>query len=754
MTIQEEQEKQEILRLYRSILRGLKYPLPEQDLMMIRKALDVAINAHNGVRRKSGEPYIYHPLEVANIVVHEIGLGTTSVVCALLHDVVEDTELTLTDIRQMFNDTVATIIDGLTKINNINTDSNVSFQAENYKKMLLTISDDPRIIEIKLADRLHNMRTLEFMPESKQVKIASETKILYAPLAYRLGFYSIKNELEDLSMKYLYKDEYKVLFGKIKKYATEWDNTVSKFVNPIKDKLSSSEDFNNKYKIIWRMKSVSSIWRKMQAQDISFDEVMDKLAIRIVINKDYENIEEEKKDCYAIYNTLTGLYRLHFGRTRDWIAQPKNNGYEALHATFFDYEGNTFEVQIRTKRMDDIAERGYAAHWKYKQQHNNSQYQLSGLDLWLEKIREKNEKTLDEETDALSFFDEFQSDELKHEEIVVVTPKGEFKSIPVGSTVLDFAYSIHSELGDFAIGAKVNKTLCPLYHKLKSADKVEIITSKKQKPIEESLDFVITSRAKTLIRRRIEEEKSKFYDQGKRNLQTYLDDMKQEYNSENIKKIISETNSDTEVNLMYRIATEKITESDINNVFEKKNAQNWFQRLLGINNDRSDLQQDKIKEAIEEQLKIKPESLLLDKQQKDIKYERATCCTPIKGEDIIGIIMSNGNIQIHRLNCDTAIGLMARYGNKIIKTKWTDDSQVSFLTGIKIFGYDKQGILNEIVSIISQSLGINMKNVNFETSEGKFEGSITLYITDILHLNALIKEIDKVEGINKVYRMN
>jgi GTP pyrophosphokinase len=491
----------------------------------------------------------------------------------------------------------------------------------------------------------------------------------------------------------------------------------------------------------------------MKTKQILFEEVFDLFAIRIVIESDYQDPQKEKNDCWKLYALLTDVYRPNMGRTRDWISTSKNNGYESLHVTLMSYTGNWIEVQIRTTRMDEIAEKGYAAQWKYKQlasTEEHPQIRESGLDKWLRHINEFLADNTNK-NDAISLLDDIKLD-LYNDEIIIFTPKGEFRTMPVGSTVLDFAYSIHSDLGDRAIGAKVNHNTVPLNHLLKSGSQVEVITSKKQKPAEEWLDFVITSRAKSAIRRKIEDEKAKFAETGKNILENYLKKLNQQANEKNIALIISETLTHNLSDLYYRIATEKLKFEDINAVFAKKTSPNWLLKLFSINADK--LKASTIKGELERQIKERPESVILDKEMKDIQYELANCCNPISGEDVIGIILPTGIIEIHRINCPNAIELMSRFGDKIIKTKWKENELVSFLVGIKIFGKDRQGLMFDVTNVISQGLDVNMKSINIETIEGSFEGQIMLYITDLLHLNTLISELRRVKGISKVFRLS
>ncbi|MDR2906644.1 MAG: RelA/SpoT family protein, partial [Bacteroidales bacterium] len=668
---QQEQEKKEILHRYQAILKAFKSPLEDDDLQMIRKAFELAVSAHSDMRRKSGEPYIYHPLEVALIVVQDIGLGPTAVTCALLHDVVEDTEFTLTDIEELFSPTVAKIIDGLTKIDEIFDQGTLSIQAENFKKMLLTLSDDVRVILIKLADRLHNMRTLDSMPSDKQLKIASETTFLYAPLAHRLGLYAIKSELEDLAMKYTDPEIYKEILGKIERTASEREQVMETFTEPIEKRLSAT---SLNYNISGRMKSVNSIWNKMKKKRVAFEEVYDLFAIRIIVDS---RPDKEKADCWKVYSILTDIYRPRPDRLRDWISSPKSNGYEALHTTVMSHTGQWIEVQIRSKRMDEIAEKGYAAHWKYKRDEAFS-HQESGLDKWLEKIREM--LTADDK-DALDFLNEFRLN-LMHEEIIVYTPKGEFKTMPAGSTVLDFAYNIHSELGDRVIGAKVNHKLVPINHVLTSGNQVEIITSKRQKPTDEWLDIAVTARAKTLIKNYLNEEKRRYYAEGSAMLESFFKEKKRALDGDALSLILDKMHIKNKVDLYYQIAKEKIKKEDVQSLFEKTDkTPHWLRTLFGT---KSKPDPVSIQEAIQQQVKDKPESLMLGKDKQDIAYEISTCCNPIPGDDVIGILMPNNVIQIHRINCPVGIELMSKYGNRIVKTKWKENEQVTFLVGIKL----------------------------------------------------------------------
>ena len=739
--IDQEKEKREILSRYDVLLKAFKVPLKENEKEMLQKAFTLAMNAHADMRRKSGEPYILHPIEVAIIAVQDIGLGPTSATCALLHDVVEDTEISLDEIEKMFTPAVAKIIDGLTKIEEIFDQGTLSIQAENFRKMLLTLSDDIRVILMKLADRLHNMRTLDSMPIDKKLKIASETTYLYAPLAHRLGLYAIKSELEDLAMKYTDPEIYREISEKLQRTAPERERAIHDFVQPIEKKLSETS-FN--YHISGRIKSVHSIWHKMKTKRVPLEEVFDLFAIRIIVDSPYDS---EKADCWAIYSLLTDVYRPNPARLRDWISSPKGNGYEALHTTLMSHTGQWIEVQIRSKRMDEIAEKGYAAHWKYKQDAAFTQ-QESGLDIWLNKIREM---LAGDPKDAIDFLSEFRQN-LFDEEIIVYTPKGDFKTMPAGSTVLDFAYNIHSKLGEMAIGAKVNHKLVPINHVLTSGNQIEILTSKRQKPTDEWLDIAVTLRAKNHIKNYLNEEKRRYYSKGSNTLETYLREAKRPLDTNALSLILDKTKSKNKTELYYRIATEQLKKEDIWAIFEKQTkSPNWLRALFGA---KEKLDPLTIHEAIQQQVKDKPESLMLSKDKQDIAYEISICCNPIPGDDVIGILMPNNVIQVHRINCPNAIELMSKYGNRIVKTKWKENEQVTFLVGIKLNGNDRKGIWREITNIISKNLDLNMKSVHMDAAEGMFEGTIMLYISDVDNLNTLIDGLRKIEGIDKVYRMN
>jgi GTP pyrophosphokinase len=738
--IDPELEKKEILNRYRDLLKVCKPRTSNADKQLIRKAFNLALEAHKDMRRKSGEPYIYHPIEVAIISAGEIGLGTTSVVCALLHDVVEDTDYTIEDIRGLFGDKVARIIDGLTKISGIFDQKTESMQAENFRKMLLTLSDDVRVILIKLADRLHNMRTLESLPREKRLKIASETTYLYAPLAHRLGLYAIKSELEDLAFKFMEPEIYNTITEKLKESEPERKRFITKFILPIKKALT---DQGINHTILARTKSVFSIWEKMRKKEIPLEEVYDLFAIRIIIDG---NPEHEKIDCWRVYTIVTRFYRPNQDRLRDWISIPKANGYEALHTTVMSHAGKWVEVQIRSKRMDEIAEKGYAAHWKYK----DSSSQEGAVDEWLSKIRELLQSP---ESNALDFLDDFKLN-LFADEIFAFTPKGDLYTLPVGSTALDFAYTIHSHLGNTCIGAKVNHKLVPLSHKLKSGDQVEIITSDKQTPKEEWFGFVITARAKTQVKAFIKEERKKLSTKGKEMLREYFEELHMEFNTPNLNKFMHYTGLQTLGDLFVEVAREKVGIKELKDCCQTQEKDGFFRFLrmpFGL------LRSGEGKAHGDEKSERKArheETSLLGADVESIKYELSACCNPIPGDDVIGILGAAGEIVIHRTNCQTAVELMSRYGNKLVKPKWTPDESLEFLAGINIRGIDRLGLMNEISKVISKQMNINMRSLNLATNDGLFEGILMLYIHNTAQLRTLIASLKRINGIERVTRIN
>lgn len=737
-----EAEAIEIQHRYEILLAGLP-KLSEQDAVLCKKALDLAVEAHCKQRRKSGEPYIYHPLEVARIVVHDIGLGPSALICALLHDVVEDTDYTIQDLEAIFGASVAKVIDGLTKIDEI-SDQNVpvSMQAENFKKMLLTLSDDVRVILIKLADRLHNMRTLDSMASDKQLKIASETINVYAPLAHRLGLYEIKSELEDLSLKYTEPEVYEMISSEISKSEVERGAFVENFISPIEEKLKEN---GVKYTIMGRVKSITSIWGKMKKKGVPFEEVYDLFAIRIVIDAP---TDIEKELCYKVYAIVTDIYRANPKRLRDWIAIPKSNGYEALHTTVMSNAGKWVEVQIRSKRMDEIAEQGYAAHWKYKNEGHLSSTK-SGLDSWLEKIREMLENA-ENSGNSLSFLDDFKLNFFA-DEIYVYTPKGDVKTLPVGASILDFAFHIHSEIGFTVIGAKVNHKLVPINYVLNTGDQVEVIYSKSQKPTEEWLDYVVTSRARQRIRQRLKEEYQAASVSGRLQLSSIFNELNVIDHEQNVLKVKTQLNQKSLTDLYFNIAKGKITEHDIKRVFTRHDKQSWFSNLFRRKS--GELPEVNLQDAIQIQLKENPEALVVGQDVKQINSFVSACCQPIHGDNVIGILTPNRGIEVHRINCPKAIELMSQYGNRIVKAKWKENEKVAFLTGVHIVGFDRKGMAKNILDCVSGDEKINIRSLSFTASENMFEGEIMLYINDTSHLNKLIEQLNLIEGVQKVERL-
>ncbi|QCR23221.1 bifunctional (p)ppGpp synthetase/guanosine-3',5'-bis(diphosphate) 3'-pyrophosphohydrolase [Pontibacter sp. SGAir0037] len=729
--IDPEAERKEILRHYRRLLRHAKPFLKDNDAKIIKKAFNTSLEAHKDMRRKSGEPYILHPLAVAQIAVEEIGLGTTSIVAALLHDVVEDTELETADIEREFGPSVAKIIEGLTKISGV-FDYGSSQQAENFRKMLLTLSDDVRVILIKLADRLHNMRTLSSMPRHKQLKIASETMYLYAPLAHRLGLYAIKSELEDLYLKYTDTDTYKDISNKIRQTRAARSKFIKEFTSPIEEELRR---YGFNFTIKGRPKSIYSILKKIKKQNITFDEVYDLFAIRIILDVP---LEKEKAACWQVYSIVTDFYQPNPDRLRDWVNTPKANGYESLHTTVMSKTGQWVEVQIRTKRMDEIAERGYAAHWKYK--NGGVAMSESALELWINKVRDMLENNT---ANALEFMDEFRKN-LFVEEVFVFTPKGELIILPDRATALDFAFEIHTHIGLQCLGAKVNQKLVPLSYRLHNGDQVEILTSQKQKPNEEWLNYVVTSKARSKIKDVLREERKNKAEHGKVVLEKRLAALGIPDNQANLNKLMAFFNVPTVLDLYYRVATGYIDVKEIKEVIftsssdktasmlEPKSFDKEVQKIRGVNSDM----------------------LVIGEKTSNINYKVANCCNPIPGDDVFGFQGEDGEIVIHRTSCSKGMELMSNYGNRIIKAKWTDQKELAFLAGIRIKGTDRVGLVNDLTKVISNSLKVNMRSITIDSNDGIFEGNIMVFVNDTGHLEKLIQRMSKVVGVLTVERFD
>ena len=730
LVIDLEAEKQEILKRYRALLRASKSTLQKGDKKEIRKAFDMALESHKDMRRKSGEPYIYHPIAVAQIAAEEIGLGTTSIVCALLHDVVEDTDITLEDIEREFGKKTAKIIDGLTKISGV-FDTNSSLQAENFRKMLLTLADDVRVILIKLADRLHNMRTMDFMPRHKQLKIASETIYLYAPLAHRLGLYAIKSELEDLSMKYLEPETYKFIAKKLNEKKAERNMFIKKFVEPIDEIIHEQGLVADVY---GRPKSIHSIWNKMKKKNIPFEEVYDLFAIRIILDSAYEN---EKADCWKAYSIVTDLYRPNTDRLRDWVSSPKGNGYESLHTTVMGPRGQWVEVQIRTQRINEIAEKGFAAHWKYKESSNDN-----GLDQWIQKVREMLNNP---EANALDFLDDFKMN-LFSDEIFIFTPKGALIQLPLGATALDFAFEIHTDVGATCIGAKVNHKLVPISYKLQNGDQVEIITSSKQTPKEDWLNIVVTAKAKSKIKSSLKEEKRKIAETGKEILERKLKSLKITYNTDNIQKISYFFKLPSTQELFVNVALGKI---------ELKDIKEYLSSEKEIENRSPERPENLTVDMVKTKMKgSENDILLIGEDLQKIDYTLAACCNPIPGDDVFGFVTVSEGIKIHRTNCPNAAQLMANYGYRIVKAKWNKQQELTFLTGLRIVGIDDVGLINNITKVISNDFKVNMRSITVDTNEGIFDGSIMIFVNDTEHLENLIKNLLQVKGVTGVTRFD
>lgn len=733
VTIDIEAENKEILRKYRKLLRHAKPFLKDGDAKFIKKAFNTSLEAHKEMRRKSGEPYIFHPLSVAQICIDEIGLGTTSIVAALLHDVVEDTEMEIEDIARDFGPKVAKIIDGLTKISGV-FEHGSSQQAENFRKMLLTLSEDVRVILIKLADRLHNMRTLQSMPQNKKLKIASETIYLYAPLAHRLGLYSIKSELEDLYLKFTESETYKKIAEDISVTKATRNKFIKGFIAPIQKELTK-QGFD--FIIKGRPKSIYSIWNKMRKQDIPFDQVYDLFAVRIIL---YTNLETEKADCWKVYSIVTDFYKPNPDRLRDWISTPKANGYESLHTTVMSRPGQWVEVQIRTKRMDEIAEKGYAAHWKYKDKPTVAR-QGAGLEQWIGRVRDMLEQN---DSTAIEFVDDFRSN-LFNEEVFVFTPKGELKTLPHGATALDFAFEIHTEVGATCLGAKVNQKLVPLNYILNNGDQVEILTSSKQKPSEDWLRFVVSSKAKSKIKDLLKEEKKSAASEGREIVERKLKQMKLKLNNETINQLRAYFNTKTPLDFFYKVGKGTIDPKEIKKFKEVR---------VKANNTTK----DKISDAKSFEMEISKvtgkerDMLLIGEDMDVIEYKLAKCCNPIPGDEVFGFVTVNEGIKIHRNSCPNAIELMSNYGYRVVKAKWTSQQEIAFLAGLKIIGTDRVGLINDVTKIISNELKVNMRSITIDTDQGIFEGNIMLYVHDTRHLDMLIKKLEKVNGVVKVHR--
>ena len=728
-----EEENKEIAMRYKDLLKGTYQILSEEDKVLIRSAFDLAVEAHSDQRRKSGEPYIFHPIAVAKIVAYEIGLGATSIASALLHDVVEDTHFSHEDIKKQFGERVSLIVRGLTKISRLSKEQDESIQAENFRKMLLTLNEDVRVILIKIADRLHNMQTMDAMPAHKQLKISSETLYIYAPLAHRLGLYNIKTELEDLGLKYTEPDVYYDILNSIKESKEEQEAYIASFTAKIQQSL---DDQGFKYTIKGRSKSIYSIRRKILKQGVTFDEVYDKFAIRITYNS---SEKEEKFDAWKIYSIVTDHYKPNPSRLRDWISQPKSTGYEALHTTVMGPNGNWVEVQIRSEKMDEIAEKGYAAHFKYKQ----GSVDENGLESWLNRLKETLENP---NVNAVDFVKNFKLN-LYSKEIFVFTPNGEIKALPKGASALDFAFSIHTDIGLKCRGAKVNGKLVTIDYELNSGDQVEIITASTKKPNSRWLDFVITSRARTKIKNALKEDEKLISEEGKQILIRKLRHLKIDLSEKVVNELGNYFNLKTSFDLFYQVGTGRIENKDIKEfVNQRSNALvNFFKKTI-----KRGTSPGALKEADEKTHEY--DTLVFGDDEQTLDFSFAKCCNPIPGDQVFGFTTVSDGIKVHKTDCPNAISLQSNYAYRIIKAVWVDSSEKEFKVSLGITGVDNMGLVNELTRIISSNMNVNIHNIKFEGVKGLFQGEITISIKNTKQLNRLIKQIQKIDGVKSVKR--
>lgn len=730
-----EEEKKALAREYKELLRISYQTLTDADKKLIRKAFDVAVDAHKDQRRKSGEAYIFHPIGVAKIVASEIGLGATGIAAALLHDVVEDTPITVDDLEKLFNPKIAQLVEGLTKISQVKKDMNISMQAENFRKMLLTLNDDVRVILIKIADRLHNMQTMDSMPDYKQVKIASETLYIYAPLAHRLGLYNIKNKLEDLGLKYTEPEVYKDIVSKIKETKEEQDAYIKLVSDVLKKSLT---DEGVEFIIKGRPKSIYSIRRKMLVQNVSFDEVYDKFALRIIYKSSQH---DEKFLAWKIYSLVTDHYRPSPSRLRDWISSPKSTGYEALHITVMGPKGRWVEIQVRSERMDEIAEKGYAAHYKYKQ----GATEENGLDVWLNLLKEALENS---ETNAVDFVEDFKMN-LYAKEIFVFTPKGEIKSLPKGATSLDFAFSIHSEVGVKTRGTRVNGKLVPLNYELKSGDQIEVITSPNQKPTINWLDYVTTSRAKTKIRNVLNENTKKIAEEGKELLTRKLKHLKITLNEGVVNELVMFFKLKTSLDLFYRVGIGSIENQQLKDYAAQKSNTliNFFKNKIKRSPSTSS------EEIHKQELSNNYDLLVFGKEQDRLDYKLSSCCNPIPGDEVFGFVTINEGIKVHKKDCPNAISMQSNYAYRIMQAKWIDSTQQEFKAILKITGMDTLGLTNELTKVISNNMHVNIQSISLSGEAGLFNGQVTVIVQNSSILKKLIDNIKKIDGIDKVTRV-
>lgn len=731
MTANEERDFNLVEGAFQDLLNSIEYKTEEADNQLITRAFQLAKDAHKGVHRKSGEPYITHPIAVAQIVATEIGLGPTSIATALMHDVVEDSDYTLEDIENMFNPNIARLIDGLTKISGV-VSMESSMQLENYRKMLLTISDDVRVILIKLADRLHNMRTMQGMPAHKQLKIASETLFIYAPLAHRLGLFRIKTELEDISLKYTEPEMFEELSKKMDELVSEDFEYLNKFTRTISGELKKA---GLKFEVKKRTKSIFSIRRKMRNQQVSFDEVYDKYAIRIILDTKLAN---EKSDCWKAYSVVTENYSPNPSRLRDWISSPKSNGYESLHSTVMGPDGHWVEVQIRTKRMDDIAENGFAAHWKYKEDSSGS----NQLDSWLRRIREFLDNP---DNDSEDFIDSFKMN-LFSSEIFVFTPRGEMVTLPKGATALDFAFDVHSEVGAHCLGTKVNGKLVPLSSPLKSGDQIEVLTSMKQEPKEEWLSFVKTGKAKQRIRQSLKKEKQLITGQGQMTLERKLKVLKLKSTHSNIQKLVNYFGLKNPDELFYKVGLGVIDNKKLREYArETAGLVNYFKRRIVKS---TYAKQKPLSKEVKKDL-----MLVFGTDEHEMEYTLAKCCNPIPGDRVFGFVTTAEGLKVHRDDCPNAVLLQSRFANRTLKAKWIDKKGSFATINLLIEGMDRMGLVNDVTKVISSELSLNIKAISFAVDDGLFTGQLTIEVADKVALTDTITNIKQLEGISTVSRV-
>ena len=725
-------ENAQIAKAYKDLLRISYQKLTAADKKMIRLALDTAVDAHKDQRRKSGEPYILHPIAVAKIVANDIGLGAPSIAAALLHDVVEDTKYTIDDIESMHGTQIAKIVDGLTKISNLKKDKNVSFQAENFRKMLLTLNDDARVIIIKIADRLHNMQTMDAMPRYKQIKIASETLYIYAPLAHRVGMYNIKTELEDLGLKYTEPEIYRDIQKKVQENLESQHGFIDGFVKLTKKYLRRE---GLTCKIEGRPKSVYSTRKKMVSKKLNFDQIFDRFAIRIIYKADPE---EEKFLAWKIYSIITDHFQPNPLRLRDWISAPKSTGYEALHVTVMGPEGRWVEVQIRSERMHEIAEKGYAAHFKYK----HGKQDERGLEVWLNRLREVLEQP---NSDAVDFVKDFRLN-LYASEIFVFTPEGDLKSLPQGATPVDFAFHIHTEIGMHTRGAKINGKIVPLSYRLKSGDQVEIITSDKAFPNQSWLDYVITSRARSKIRSFLKEDKKQIAEEGKEILRRKLKQLKISFNSKTVEKLLDFYKLKTSMDLYYRVGIGTIDNAKLKKFSYDQNNRflNLFKRKTQKKTPSSFVDEDKITKKFDQ--------LVFGKNEEQLEHQLSPCCNPIAGDDIFGFVTVSDGVKVHKNECPNALTLRSNYAYRIVNAKWIDSSQDEFSVKLQLTGLDDLGLVNKVTQVISNTNNVNISRMSFDSNDGTFEGHVLLKVKNSALLKKMIKQLQNINGVHKVVR--